>query len=288
MLLLASTADKLRVVTTTTAGLHVHASWVDNNAGTITPGRTNTIISSATTTDVVASPAASTVRNIKTLDIRNDDASNANTVTVVHTDGTNALNIFKASLAAGEKLTYTEGFGWDIYASDGSHKAQSARTLFKVTTADETGQNVTTAQPWFVTSGGVTIDANTTYFFEGLLLLTTGATSHTIATGFGGTATVQDIMYEAWAAAGAAGATVTASNEDVVSAVTSTVISAAITAAEHRVGLMGTVRFTTAGTFIPQYTFSVNPTGTILTKKNTFFRMWPLGSNTVPSQGTWA
>lgn len=63
MINLASTSDKLQVVTDVAGSdIRVHASWVDLNGTTVTPGRTNTPgITTATTTDVVASPAASTV-----------------------------------------------------------------------------------------------------------------------------------------------------------------------------------------------------------------------------------
>jgi len=51
MLILSSTSDIIRVVTSAAADVDVHASWVDNASGTITPGRTNTApITTATTT----------------------------------------------------------------------------------------------------------------------------------------------------------------------------------------------------------------------------------------------
>lgn len=57
MLLLTSTSDILRVTTgTATTTIEIHASYIDNASGTITPGRTNTRITTATTTTVVASP----------------------------------------------------------------------------------------------------------------------------------------------------------------------------------------------------------------------------------------
>ena len=50
MLLLASTSDLLRVVTSGAITTDVHASWLDLNGSTVTPGRTNTAITTATTT----------------------------------------------------------------------------------------------------------------------------------------------------------------------------------------------------------------------------------------------
>jgi len=47
MLLLTSTSDLVQVVTGQAVTTDVHASWVDNASGTITPGRTNTAITIA-------------------------------------------------------------------------------------------------------------------------------------------------------------------------------------------------------------------------------------------------
>src|SRR4051812_13488966 len=102
MLLLVSTTDKLQVVTTAAVATHVQASYVDNNAGTITPGRLNTIISTAATTDVVAAPAASTSRNIKQMTVR--AKGGAQTVTVQHTDGTTVVELISVSLTTGQVL----------------------------------------------------------------------------------------------------------------------------------------------------------------------------------------
>lgn len=122
MILLASTSDKLQVVSSAAVTVDVHASWVDNASGTITPGRTNSAITTATTTDVVASPAGSTQRNVKTLNIRNKHASSSNTITVKHTDGTTAVELFNATLLAGEELIYVEGVGFKIYDATGQPK----------------------------------------------------------------------------------------------------------------------------------------------------------------------
>lgn len=292
MLLLTATTDKFQVVTTTTADIHVHASWVDNAAGTITTGRTNTAITTATTTDVLAAPASSTTRNAKTFNIRNAHASNSNTVTVLFNQNATTFELYKYTLASSEVLSYVEGIGWTVYAADGSFKAQSGRVLFKVLDADDTGgQNVATAQPWFPTSGGVTVDATTTYFFEGRLFTTraAGAVSHTTGVLFGGTATLTNIDYWGDAKTGDTLA-LAATNGFWATAATSLVLKAASTSATENtlINVQGTVRINAAGTFIPQFIYSVAPGGAPTVKRGTFFRMWPVGSNTVVSQGTWA
>ena len=112
MIILASTADLVRVVTSHAALVEVHASYVDLNGTTVTPGRLNTLISTATTTTVVASPGASTVRNIKHLNITNDHASQSCNVTVEHTDGTTAIELMAFTLLPGENMILNEEGRW--------------------------------------------------------------------------------------------------------------------------------------------------------------------------------
>lgn len=120
MLLLTSTSDIVRIVTgsaVTTIG--VHSSWVDNLSGAITPGRTNSNITTATTTTVVAAPAASTQRNVKALFIENNHVSSSTTVTVQHFDGTISSDLIAVTLLAGENLNLDETGAWHHRDSQG-------------------------------------------------------------------------------------------------------------------------------------------------------------------------
>lgn len=112
MLLLTSTSDIIRIVTSASGDIQVHASYVDNNSGTITPGRTNTNISTATTTTVVAAPGASTQRNVKGLYITNNHATNSCFVEVQHFDGTTSSELMGVTLLPGENLGYREDGSW--------------------------------------------------------------------------------------------------------------------------------------------------------------------------------
>jgi hypothetical protein len=121
VLLLTSTTDKIQVVTGSAAAVDVHADWLDNNAGTITPGRTNTAsITTATTTDVVGAPGASTQRNVKGLYITNTHASIPTLVTVQHTDGTNVKQLMGVTLLPGENLNFDQTGQWHHRDSQGS------------------------------------------------------------------------------------------------------------------------------------------------------------------------
>lgn len=113
MLLLTSTSDVVRITTgTASTTVEVHASYVDNNAGVITPGRTNTRITTATTTIVVPSPGASIQRNLKGLYVTNNSSSTSTFITVEHFDGTNAVEIMEFNLLPGENMTFNEDGGW--------------------------------------------------------------------------------------------------------------------------------------------------------------------------------
>lgn len=113
MILLASTSDLIRVVTSAAVTVDVHASYVDLLAGaSVIPGRKNTAIATATTTDVVEAPAASVVRNMKHLSIRNRHATLPVDVTVIHTDGTTPVELRKLTLTAGQEMIYDDAAGW--------------------------------------------------------------------------------------------------------------------------------------------------------------------------------
>lgn len=112
MLILSSASDIIRVVTgTATTTIEVHASWVDNVSGTITPGRTNTRITGALTTTVVASPASGQ-RNVKGLYITNNSSGTTCSLGVEHYDGTNSIEIMQFNLLPGENMTFSEEGRW--------------------------------------------------------------------------------------------------------------------------------------------------------------------------------
>ena len=136
MLLLTSTSDIIRIVTSAAAAVQVHASYIDNNAGTITPARTNTAqINTATTTTVVASPSASVQRNVKFLNITNASGSVSTNVTVQHFDGTNSEDLIGVTLLPGENLVLSSTGDWmhhdqqgADYAYNGSYNANLGPT----------------------------------------------------------------------------------------------------------------------------------------------------------------
>lgn len=113
MLLLTTTSDIVRVITTAAAStIDCHASWMDTNGTTVTPGRLNTVISTATTTTVVPAPGSGVTRNLKGLYITNSSAGTSTRVTVDHFDGTNQVDLIGFILLPGENLGYREDGSW--------------------------------------------------------------------------------------------------------------------------------------------------------------------------------
>jgi hypothetical protein len=284
MLLLAATTDKLQLITSSAADIEVHISYVERVIATgawVSAGKQNTAITSATTTDILAAPASSNVRNCETINIHNDHASTANTVTVSFNQNATLFTLRKVTLAAGESLTYVEGVGWFINGA-----LPQGELLYKSLAADDPGGAASAAaQPWFPTAGAVTVQASTTYNFEGLLMLATGATTHTTGTLFAGTATLTSIDYHARIHSNANLTIATTLSVIRVSVATVIVLNATSTAVETIIFLDGVVKINGAGTFIPQFQFSANPTGTITVRRGSYFLLQAMKADT---QGTWA
>jgi hypothetical protein len=153
MLALVSTSDVLRIVTDLACDLDVHASWSNLASGTVTSGRTNTLITTATTTTVVGSPAASAYRNVRRLSIRNGHASGAVLVRVQHFDGSTAVDLIGVSLRAGHSLEYEEDSGWSVVSAPYGVLAAINDWVFLVPTA---GALYTTVLPVDVANSNAT------------------------------------------------------------------------------------------------------------------------------------
>lgn len=185
MLLLASTSDLVRVITSSSVTTDVHASFVDVSGSTVTPGRTNTPIAAVATTTVVGSPASSTYRTVKTLTVRNRHATTAQDVTIVHTDGTNAMELIKATLSAGDALHYDESNGFtvrDLFGriksrSDGLVSAAVNSLNTVVLASDVTNNNATANTIADVTGLSFAVTAGETYWFYFCIPYTSAATT---------------------------------------------------------------------------------------------------------------
>lgn len=115
MIYLDATTDKLQLVTGSAATVDVQANFIDASSTTLAPsggGNQNTAISTATTTDVLAAPASSTIRTLKQMTVRNKDASVTTDVTLVYDANGTDTQIHKETLLPGYCLIYIEGIGF--------------------------------------------------------------------------------------------------------------------------------------------------------------------------------
>jgi hypothetical protein len=160
--------------------------------------------------------------------------------------------------------------------------------------ADLAGANVSTVQSIF--GVGVTLSASTVYEFEivSAFSKTAGATSHTLSTGFGGTATLNNISYlYVGMDSGSSFTSRTNSAQDIVfvQSASATAVTAANASATMFIAgvLKGTVSINAGGTFIPQYTLSAAPGGAYSTVAGSYIRINPLSaSGAATNVGTWA
>jgi len=135
---LTHTSAKVQVITDASGTVDVHASWADFVApDTVTPDDDNTAITTATTTDVIGSPASSTFRKVKALSIRNKHASTSVGIIVQHHDGSIASQLWAGTLLAGETLHYFEGGPWIYLGVGGAPKLASTKLDVKLRVASD-------------------------------------------------------------------------------------------------------------------------------------------------------
>jgi len=160
--------------------------------------------------------------------------------------------------------------------------------------ADYVGTASTSAQGIFGSALGVTLSSSTVYAFEMYVVFskTATATAHSFQLGFGGAATINNILYGGTgnntAAAFASGALSSATSFDSITTTATTAYTAGATAAiSARMYFRGTVSINAGGTFIPQYTTSVS-VGPYSTLAGSYFLIYPIGSAGLINVGTWA
>jgi len=150
----------------------------------------------------------------------------------------------------------------------------------------------TSAQAWL--GVGCTLSSNTVYAFQGIYVAikTNTTTSHTVGTGFGGTATLNNIGY--YQIAYFSSISLAAPNEPprhgyIQTAANTTTMTPTTSATSYQFWwYSGTVSVNAGGTFIPQTTISA--TGPIYTGQiGSYFMIYPIGTSGANiNVGTWA
>jgi len=158
----------------------------------------------------------------------------------------------------------------------------------RILAADETKANDTSVQSWFASADGMTLDADSTYAFEGELYATNGTTSHGLHLQFdaiaGATIQWQAIGAKVTQTAQATAQRYTMSN----SFDTNRNVTTASTVAGNAVRIWGVVRTGAGGgTFRPRVAQTA-ASGAFTILAGTSMRLRKLGANTLTNTGEWA
>lgn len=219
--------------------------------------------------------------------------ANGNLVTV----GTIALPAGTATAApltlpSGTVLTAAaagavENDGTALYftAAASSRQVVDCEQIQTLTTAN-TLANDTSVHPIFnaTTNGALTVAAATTYLFE-MVIIGSGFSSsaHTLSLSFAGTATYTAVGYLAQTSVAAGGAISQFSS----AVATATAVTASTTSTLLNAVVKGVMLINAAGTVIPSITQGTASAAASVGVQS-YFRCWPVGSNTVTSVGDWS
>lgn len=151
--------------------------------------------------------------------------------------------------------------------------------------------SATTAQNIFPSTSDVLTVGVGAYFFEILLFINTGATTHTTALGLVASANLTGINYFAELWSTTAG-TISTTAPSVLNVTTdgATVLNATSTATRTTIRACGELRMSGAATITPQITFSAGPTGTCEIAVGSYMRIWSMdrATNGTVFIGNWA
>lgn len=275
MLLLAATTDKLQLTTSSAANIDVHASYMDMTTADppvvkgSTSAKQNTAISSAATTDIVAAPAASTIRNVKALHARNKHATLPCDVTVIFDQNGTDFELYKASLLAGESLEYVEGVGFTIL-----RPSQPAFFNRRVTTDSIHATAATFAD---VTGLTCPVESGKHYNFEAHLYHIENAATTGAQFGINGPAMTAMRIFEWGVFAGSITAATSQANLADVTARDTAAIVATSSAATPQVALAilsGWINPSAAGTFAVRAASEVTVAAGLTVKAGSWLQLW--------------
>ena len=129
MITLDATDEILELLTTAAVTTDVFISFADHTDDTFVGGSQDTQIASATTTSVLAAPAASTQRQVKFMCVRNRSTTTTQTVTLkFDKSGTERYLTPDVTLQPGDALQYTATDGFVTLTNTGARKVASPDT----------------------------------------------------------------------------------------------------------------------------------------------------------------
>lgn len=125
-MLLDATTEAIRVTTESAGSVDYFTEYVDRASGALSADNTHGNITTATTTTVVASPAASTERVVRRAILYNRSTTASNAVVIKLDDGGTERHIARAVLRPLESLRY-DGEEWHVWGADGLPRISSAQ-----------------------------------------------------------------------------------------------------------------------------------------------------------------
>ena len=119
---LDATTKSLAITTSAAVSTDWAVSYVDMTTSAFTPGDGTGNVNTATTTTIVAAPASSTQRGVKSISVSNRSTTTSQVVHVKKVVSATEYVLFKAQLDAGETLSWNDGGDWAVFDEAGRRK----------------------------------------------------------------------------------------------------------------------------------------------------------------------
>lgn len=133
MIRLNGTSQSLQIVTSAASSIDYDISWEDITSSADTPDTSSGNITSATSTTVVAAPATSTIRQIRSIYLANKSSSVSSVITVNKIiTGPATIQLYSINLLPGEIIEYSSNMGFVHYDSNGAHYTYNVPTQSKL------------------------------------------------------------------------------------------------------------------------------------------------------------
>lgn len=184
MIALTATTHKLKLTTGSSTNVDVYISYVDHTSTGATLGDQQTLITTNTTTDILAAPGSSTQRQVKTIIVNNTSAL-SNAIVVKKDISSTEYDLFTVTLGPNEAAHFTDGQGWKVFANSGATKeslnqgnAPTSSSINSVVLgSDQTNNNATPNTLADVTGLSFAVNSGSTYWFRFVIWYTSAATT---------------------------------------------------------------------------------------------------------------
>ena len=213
----------------------------------------------------------------------------ANT-TVIGTSSTTSAKVWGTlTLDAGALISSTSATALALQSQIPAGTGVTPTIQIICPSAAFTLQNQTATQAVFpIPQDTITLQASTTYMFDGQYLLTTGTTTHITSMSF--VLTNATMTNCSWSSTTGMPTALNAATSGAFQAIFNSVAGGAVnttsTSANTMIVFRGIMRVNAAGTLVPNISFSAAPGVTCSTLVGSYIKFYPIGANTIDSVGT--